>query len=71
MALTDFAPAGHSVRSPLAGGFHALVQWVAARRAERAQKMTLQSLLFAPEHTLRDLGLSHEQLIREIESHRR
>jgi uncharacterized protein YjiS (DUF1127 family) len=68
MALTDFAPAGHPVRFSLSGSFHAVVRWIAARRAKRAQRVALQSLLFAPEHRLRDLGISHEQLIRAIEN---
>ena len=68
MAIADFAAADRSVRLPLTRSLHALAQWLAARRAERAKRDVLQSLLFAPEHRLRDVGITREQLIREIEA---
>ena len=68
MAIADFAPADRSVRLPFIRGFHAVADWVAARRAARAKRDALQSLLFAPEHRLRDIGITREQLIREIET---
>jgi hypothetical protein len=71
MALTDFVTADRPVQFPFASGFHAVVQWVAAGRAERARKAAMQSLLFAPEHRLRDLGISREQLLEAIETRRK
>ena len=70
MAIADFAPVDRFVQFPLARGFHAVVRWVAARRAARANRVALQSLLFAPEYRLRDVGITREQLIRAIESSR-
>lgn len=68
MAIADFTPVDRSVQSPVARGFHAIVRWVAARRAERAKREALLSLLFAPEHRLRDVGITRAQLIRAIET---
>jgi uncharacterized protein YjiS (DUF1127 family) len=70
MAL-DFAPAYRPVQSPVASIFRAVTKWVATRRAEHAQHVALQSLLFAPEHRLRDLGISREQLTQAMEIHRK
>jgi uncharacterized protein YjiS (DUF1127 family) len=71
MAIADFAPVDRSIHSPLARGLHAIVRWVAARRTARAKRDALQNLLFAPEHLLRDVGVTREQVIRAIETHRR
>lgn len=71
MALVDSAPTDRPVQFPLAHGFRAVLRWVAARRAARAQKAALQSLLSAPEHRLRDLGISHDELLRAIEARRK
>lgn len=68
MAIIDFTSVDRSARFPFARGFHAVVRWVAARRAARAKRAALQSLLFAPEHRLRDVGITREQLIRAIEA---
>lgn len=70
MAL-DFAPAYRPIQSPVAGMFRAVAKWVAARRTEHAQHVALQSLLFAPEHRLRDLGISREELTQAMEIHRK
>jgi uncharacterized protein YjiS (DUF1127 family) len=71
MALVDFAPAYRPAPSTLSGAFRAVANWVAARRAARAQQASLQTLLFAPEHRLRDLGISREQLVQAMEVHRK
>lgn len=68
MAIADFTPVERSVQFPLVPGFHAIVRWVAARRAARAKRAALHSLLFAPEHRLRDVGITREQLIQAIEA---
>lgn len=70
MAFADFASARPAQLS-IASAFHAVIRWIAARRAERAQEATLQSLLFAPEPRLRDIGITREQLIQAMEIHRR
>jgi uncharacterized protein YjiS (DUF1127 family) len=70
MAFADFTAADRSVQFPFARAFHAIVQWVVARRAARAKRDALQSLLFGPEHQLRDIGITREQLIRTIEETR-
>ena len=70
MAIADFAPAERSAHSPLARGFHAVGRWFAARRVARARSDALHSLLFAPEHRLRDIGITHEQLIQAIAEQR-
>ena len=66
MAIADFAPADRSVRLPFTRSLHAVARWVAARRAARAKRDALQNLLFAPEHLLRDVGVTREQLIEQI-----
>ena len=68
MTVADFTPVDRSAQFPLARAFHAIVRWVAARRAARAKRAALHSLLFAPEHRLRDVGLTREQLIQAIEA---
>lgn len=70
MALADFSPA-RPAQPSIASAFQAVVRWIATRRAERAQEATLQSLLFAPEPRLRDIGITREQLIQAMEIHRR
>lgn len=67
MVMIDFAPTHRSIQFPFTRCFHAVIRWHAARRAARARRDTLQSLLFAPEHRLRDLGISRDELIRAIE----
>lgn len=71
MAIVDFALVDHPVRFPHAGLLRAVRGWFDARRAERGQHEALQSLLFAPEHRLRDLGIRREDLIQAIEIHRK
>lgn len=67
MAIVDF-PADRSVQFPLAEGLRVLVKWFAARRAARAKRAALQSLLFAPEHRLRDIGITRDDLMRAIDA---
>ena len=67
MAIADFATADRSARLPFARSLHAVVRWIATRRAARVKRDALQSLLFAPEHRLRDVGITREQLIQAIE----
>ena len=55
MTLADFAT-DRPVQFTPAHRFGSVFQWLAARRAARAKRVALQSLLFAPEHRLRDLG---------------
>ncbi|UXN75130.1 hypothetical protein N8D56_09635 [Devosia sp. A8/3-2] len=38
---------------------------------QRAKRDALHGLLFAPEHRLRDLGITHEQLIQMLETQHR
>ena len=72
MALVDFAaPARHVASSPVAGLLRAVTNWFAVRGAQHAQDAALQSLLFAPEHRLRDLGITREELIGAMEIHRK
>ena len=70
MAIADFAPADRSVRLPFARGLAAIKGWIAARRIARARNSALESLLYAPEHRLRDIGISREELIRAIDAQR-
>ena len=71
MAIADFALVDHPASSPAAGLVGAVRRWFDARRAEHAQHAALQSLLFAPEYRLRDLGISREELIGAMEIHRK
>ena len=71
MAIADFALVDHPVRSPLSGFARAVRTWFVARSVERAQHQAMQSLLFAPEHRLRDLGIRREELIQAMEIHRK
>ena len=71
MAIAYLAPVGRSVQFPLIRGLRAIVRWVAARRVARAKKQALLDLLFAPDHLLRDVGITREQLIKEIETQSR
>jgi uncharacterized protein YjiS (DUF1127 family) len=68
MTIADFTPVSSFTQFSPARGLHAIIGWVAARRAARAKRDALQSLLFAPEHRLRDIGITREQLIRQIEA---
>jgi len=71
MALADFAPADRSTKSPLAAAFRGVARWLAAQHEKRAQDQALQSLLFAPEHRLRDVGITRDQLLSAIEERRK
>lgn len=70
MALVDFTPA-QSAFSPIASTVRAVGDWHASRRAARAQRLAMQSLLHMPQHRLNDLGISHDQLIQAMEIHRK
>jgi uncharacterized protein YjiS (DUF1127 family) len=71
MAFADLSPTDRPSQFSLADGIRAVVGWFAARRAMRAKKAALQSLLSAPEYRLRDLGISRDQLLKAIESYRK
>jgi len=58
------------VRHPVARVFRAVARWLAERRAERRRRAALQDLLFAPDHRLRDMGVTRDELIRAIERRR-
>ncbi|KQW77960.1 hypothetical protein ASC89_14160 [Devosia sp. Root413D1] len=60
----------HVVPPSCAGLLRAVDSWLADRRAARQRRMALQSLLFTPEHRLRDLGISHDVLIEAFGQHR-
>jgi hypothetical protein len=70
MAFADFV-AVQSVPSPFGAALRRLNDWRSARRAAQEQRLALQSLLFMPQHRLRDLGISHEQLTLAMEIHRK
>ena len=70
MALADFVVVP-SVPSPFAAVSRRVSAWRNARRVAQAQRLALQGLLFLPQHRLRDLGISHEQLVRAMEIHRK
>lgn len=59
------------VHSPTAGIFRTLAKWIAHARTENKRKATLQSLLFAPEHRLRDLGIDREELVQALQHRHR
>lgn len=65
MALVD-SSRDHAVRASIARLFHAVARWVADELARRQRRSALRDLMFAPEHRLRDLGISREELIRAI-----
>ncbi|MGB3335614.1 MAG: hypothetical protein WBA73_00395 [Devosia sp.] len=69
MALIDIA-VDTVTHAPTAGMFRAFARWLADARAESKRRATLRSLLFTPEHRLRDLGISRDELIRAIERRR-
>ena len=68
MTTVETAPVDQSSPFSLVRGIHAVGNWVATRRAARAKREALQSLLFAPEHRLRDIGVTREQLVQAIET---
>jgi uncharacterized protein YjiS (DUF1127 family) len=70
MALADFV-AVQSGPLPFSAVSRRLRNWRNARRAERQQRLALQSLLFMPQHRLRDLGISRDQLVQAMEIHRK
>lgn len=70
MTIADFAT-GRIVQIPFADGFRVVARWISARRAARAKRAALCSLLFAPDHRLRDLGISRDELIEAIEGRRK
>ena len=61
--------ARNAVQSPTIPIVWAIAKWVANTRDKRKKKATLQSLLFAPEHRLRDLGISREELLQALARH--
>jgi hypothetical protein len=71
MTFADLAQTDSPARFVVADCFRAVLRWVAARRVARARRAALQGLLFAPEHRLRDLGISRDELLRAIEGCRK
>jgi len=69
MSLVDFDH--RRFESPVAVAVHTLAGWLVTLGTKRKQDAALQSLLFTPEHRLRDLGITRDQLIRAIEIHRK
>lgn len=69
MSLVDFARPRPTFSLGMA--FREVAAWLDARWVKRQQEAALQSLLFAPEHRLRDLGISRDQLLTTIEMRRR
>ena len=68
MAIADFATIARPARFPLVGSIAA---WVTARRVAHAKTATLQSLLYGPEHLLRDVGITRDDLLGAIEKQRK
>lgn len=62
MVLFDVA-AYRPARSPIARLVRGIAGWLAAAHAERQRRIAFHSLLFAPEHRLRDLGIRREELL--------
>jgi len=71
MAIVDFAPAHRPVQSSAARIFRAVAEWIATRRAEHARYVALEKLVSEPEHRLRDIGISREELLQAILIHRK
>jgi uncharacterized protein YjiS (DUF1127 family) len=71
MTFADFAPSHRITVAPGANLVAAVAGWLGARHARRRRAAALQELLFAPEHRLRDLGISREELVRTMEIHRK
>ena len=71
MSIADFAAARRLAPSPLAMLARAVIIGFVARRSHKAKEASLQSLLFAPNHQLRDLGISREELLHAMEIHRK
>ena len=66
MLFVDVAP-NRPVRSPFAHIVRALAGRLRIISREHERRPTLQSLLFMPEHRLRDLGLRREELLEALE----
>ncbi len=71
MALTETSLTARPVQLPLATGLRIVSRWIADRRVARAKRVALDSLLFAPEHRLRDLGISRDEIFDAIEGRRK
>lgn len=71
MAFTESSLTTRPTQLPLAAILRVISRWLAARRAARARKTALDSLLFAPEHRLRDLGISRDEILDAIEGRRK
>ena len=66
MVFVDVTPT-RPVTLPIARFFHGLAKWLEDARIERAKRLALQSLLFAPEHRLRDIGIRREEVLQAME----
>lgn len=71
MTTTDFASTDRPASLPFATCVRAIARWFAARREAEVKSAAIRDLLFAPEHRLRDLGITREELIDAIEARRR
>jgi uncharacterized protein YjiS (DUF1127 family) len=71
MALTESSLTARPLHLSLAGSLRTVGRWIAASRVARAKKAALDSLLFAPEHRLRDLGISRDEIFDAIKGRRK
>ena len=71
MAITETSLTARPVQLPLAASLRTIGRWLAKRRAARAKRQALNCLLFAPEHRLRDLGISRDEIFDAIEGRRK
>ena len=71
MVLADFAAVNRSAQSPLFAAVRDAARWVARRHEMRTRKSALRDLLFAPEHRLRDIGITRAEVFNAIEARRR
>ena len=71
MAIADFTTIVRPARFPFRRLIGAIANWIAARRVARVKSATLQSLLYGPEHLLRDVGISRDELLAAIEKQRK
>jgi hypothetical protein len=71
MTLVDFPPRSRFLRSPFSSVLQAILRGVNASQARRSKKATLQSLLFAPEWLLRDVGITREELVQAMQIRRK
>ena len=66
MVFVDVTPT-RPVTLPISRIFHGLAKRLEDARIERAKRLALQSLLVAPEHKLRDIGIRREEVLQALE----